>query len=314
MTPAKVPAHRPRLRSLLYVPANRPQWFGKALASGADAVILDLEDAVPEGDRAAARACVAELLAAAPGVPVFVRISPAFTQAARDDLSAIASPALAGVVLAKCGTEADIHWLDAQLDHLESRLGLAHGAVAITPLLETAAAMRSAFEICSASARIAYAGGLTARGGDIQRALGFRWSPEGQETLYVRSKILLDARAAAVAHPVSGVWTAIEDVQGLRAFAEHSRDLGYEGLAVVHPSHVAIVHEAFGARPGDLDHAEEVLRVMMRALDNDEATGRANGEMVDLAMATTAAQELTRARRATPLVRDYQKLRGTHAV
>jgi len=303
---------KPRLRTMLYVPANRAEWFDKAVASGADAIVLDMEDAVPSHDKEAARELVADFLRSMPPAPVFVRISPAGTRDAEDDLAALCSPELRGVLLAKCSGPADVHWAAERLAKAEQTLGLAPETFSVTPLFESARAMREAFSIASASGRVAYAGGLTARGGDVQRALGFRWTPQGMETLHLRSRILLDVRAADVPHPVSGVWTSVDDVEGLRHFAEQSRDLGYEGLAVIHPTHVDVVHDVFTPDEPELGHAEEVLGAVVEALCLDRATARVRGHMVDLAMATTAARDLQRAGRAPDLIRRYEELCHPH--
>jgi len=303
---------RPWLRSMLYVPANRPDWFPKAVASGADALVLDLEDAVPARDRPAAREAVAAFLSSVPSCRVFVRINPVVSPEAEADLEAVCSPYLAGVLLPKCSGPQEVRWADERLRRAEEAHGLAPQTFAVTPLFETATAMREAYAIASTSTRVAYTGGLTARGGDVQRALGSRWTREGAETLYVRSKILLDSRAAGVPHPVSGVWTSVADLAGLRAFAEQSRDLGYEGLAVIHPTHVEVVHDVFAPEDSELGHAEGVLRAMVEALGLDRATARVDGEMVDTAMAATAVRELLRAGRGTDVIRRYEELRERH--
>ena len=105
------------------------------------------------------------------------------------------------------------------------------GQLAIYPILETAQAIRLAYEIAVASPRVSHMGGALSRFGDIHQALGYRWTAEGEETLFLRSKVLVDAKAAGIRYPISGMWGgALDDLDGLRAFATTLRNLGYYGM------------------------------------------------------------------------------------
>jgi citrate lyase subunit beta/citryl-CoA lyase len=291
-------------RSQLYVPGHRQAWFAKALRSGADALILDLEDAVPADSKVQARRTSAEFVAARRGEPgpvLLVRVNAATTAEHLDDVLAMVEAGADGIVLPKvCGPD-DIVANDRLLGLAERRDGRPVGGTLIVPVLETAAGIRAAHAIGLASPRIAYLGGLTARGGDIEGAVGFRWSPGGDETLTLRAQVLLDARAAGVPHPVTGMWTDVEDVDGLAAFARQSRDLGYAGMTVIHPSHVPVVNAAFDPSPEELDRDRRLLEAMRRAEEDGTAAVRFEGHMVDIAMVRTAQERLARSRpQATP--------------
>ncbi|MBW8825101.1 MAG: CoA ester lyase, partial [Acidobacteria bacterium] len=230
MTPA-----RP-VRSRLYVPGNRAAWMDKALGYGADALILDLEDSVPPGEKAAARSSVVAVLAHhGADHTLFVRVGEPGSPDLAADLDAVVGPGLYGVVVPKVASAGDIGAVDRALGELERKRGLPAGSVWITPILETARGLRDANVIAESSRRLAYLGALSTRGGDVERALGYRWTPEGTETLMVRSQVLLAARAAGVPNPMTGLWTDIADLDGLAAFAMHSRGLGYEGMDIIHP-------------------------------------------------------------------------------
>ncbi|WP_181779297.1 HpcH/HpaI aldolase/citrate lyase family protein [Pseudonocardia pini] len=287
----------PPVRSLLFVPGNRTAWVPKAVAAGADAVILDLEDAVAAADRSAARAEVAELLAAGnPELPIVVRVNGLHDRGALDDLSAIVGPALTAVMVPKIESVADVHVVDRLLGWFEADAGLVVGTIGLVPVLETAAGIRQAYDLARASTRTVYMGGLGVKGGDVERSLGYRWTPEGTETLALRSQVLLDVRAAGVPNPVTGMWSEIKDLDGLRAFAAQSRGLGYEGMVAIHPSHVAIVNEAFTPSAAELD-ADAAL---VAAMEEGAAAGRGavvfDGNMIDEAMAATARRRLARYR------------------
>jgi citrate lyase subunit beta / citryl-CoA lyase len=293
---------RPPLRSLLFVPGNRTGWLPKARAAGADAAILDLEDAVPAADKLAARAQVADAVAQAATEPagqtgrmaLFVRVNPLDGWAGAEELRAVVRPGLAGIVLPKVRSAQDVRLADRLLGWCEQEQGLAPGQVALVPLLETARGLREAYDIARAAPRIAYLGALTAPGGDVERAVGYRWSPEGTETLALRSRVLLDARAAGVPRPVSGLWTRITDLPGLRSFAGQNRSLGYEGMMAIHPSHVPVINEVFSPGPDELARCAELIAAVEAAQREGTGAVAFRGEMVDEAMAATARLVLER--------------------
>ncbi|GAA2420641.1 CoA ester lyase [Streptomyces coeruleofuscus] len=292
---------RPPLRSLLFVPGHRTDWLPKARAAGADAVVLDLEDAVPAADKPLARARVAEALAEAAaepdgGMALFVRVNPLGDWTAAEELRAVVRPGLAGVVLPKVHTAGDVRLADRLIgwcEHEHER-GLPAGTTALVPLLESARALHDAHDIAAAAPRVAYAGALTAPGGDVERAVGYRWSAQGTETLALRSRVLLDVRAAGAPCPVTGLWTDIADLTGLRAFAEQNRALGYEGMMAIHPTHIPVINEVFSPTPEELDHYTRLVAAVESAQRAGIGALTFEGRMVDEAMAETARAVLAR--------------------
>lgn len=290
--PSELPA-RPPLRSLLFVPATMPRWIDSAIASGADAVIVDLEDAVPAAKKGTARVTAARIAAGwREPAALFVRINDLSRPGALADLRAVVQPALTAVVVPKISSVADIAVADRMLSWCEIERGMPAGSVALVPLLETASALRDAFAIASAAPRIAYLGALTVPGGDIELALGGRWTPGGAETLAVRSQVLLDARAAGIVNPVSGLWTDVTDLDGLRRFADQTRDIGYEGMMAIHPTHVPVINDVFGLTQAQADHYRRVIAAVEQASAAGLGTATVDGRMVDEAMAVTARQRL----------------------
>ncbi|MEU0647852.1 HpcH/HpaI aldolase/citrate lyase family protein [Streptomyces umbrinus] len=293
---------RPPLRSLLFVPGTRTDWLPKARAAGADAAILDLEDAVPTADKLAARAQVADALERAAAMPaeqagrmaLFVRVNPLDDWAGAEELRAVVQAGLTGIVLPKVRSVQDVQFADRLLVWCEQEQGLPPGRVALVPLLETARGLREAYDIARAAARIAYMGALSAPGGDVERAVGYRWSPEGTETVALRSRVLLDARAAGAPCPVSGLWTRVGDLPGLRAFAEQNRSLGYEGMMAIHPSHVPVINEVFSPSSAELARCAELIAAVESAQREGTGAVTFQGEMVDEAMARTARIVLER--------------------
>jgi len=285
------------LRSLLFVPGNRTAWLPKAEAAGADAVILDLEDAVPPERKRAALAEVTEALSRATGPRLLVRVNSldaASGWAGADELRALARPGLYGVVVPKVAGADDIRLADRLLAWSEREQGLPEGYFALVPLLESARALREAYGIGRAAARVAHLGALTAPGGDVERAVGYRWSAEGAETRELRARVLLDARAAAAPHPVSGLWADVGDLTGLRAFAEQNRALGYEGMMVIHPSHVPVVNAVFTPDAAELARHARLIAAVEEARRTGAGAVRFEGRMVDEAMAQTSRAVLAR--------------------
>ncbi|MCP2288815.1 HpcH/HpaI aldolase/citrate lyase family protein [Nocardia amikacinitolerans] len=279
-------------RSMLFVPGHKGAWADKGVASGADALILDLEDSVPAADKTEARETVAATIdrLTADGVrpDLWVRANPEVSGLLGADLEAVVRPGLAGLFLAKVFTAAEIVRLDAVLGHIEQREGMAIGTVRLIVSYETAVSMAHCEEIAAASPRVASLLGATGPNADVGRELGFEFTPAGLETLYLRSRIVLAARSNGLHHPLAGVWQDIKDLDGARRFCLDNRQLGYRGLVAIHPSHVAIANEVFSPSADTVDF----YRRMIAAFREAEAAGSAavdfEGQHIDLAHVKTA--------------------------
>ncbi|TSD94116.1 CoA ester lyase [Skermania sp. ID1734] len=279
-------------RSMLFVPGHKPSWADKALASGTDAVILDLEDSVPIADKAQGRKAVAETLDRLGSrdirADLWVRPNSSVSGLLGGDLEAVVRRGLAGLFLPKVFTAEEIVRIDAVVSHLEERKGLEPNTVGLIVSFETAVSMAHCEEIAAASPRVASLLGATGPNADVGRELGFEFTPAGLETLYLRSRIILAARAAGLHHPVAGVWQDIKDLDGCRRFAEDNRGLGYRGLVCIHPLHVAIANEVFTPAPEKV----AFYRRMIDAFREAEAAGSAavdfEGQHIDIAHVKTA--------------------------
>jgi len=282
------------LRSLLFVPGNKPHWVEKALHYGADALILDLEDSVPSPDKRAARTQVREALAHCHGRgPLLtVRINALETGLAGDDLAAVVCSGLTAIVAPKIETPQDVHTLDALLTQSERQAGLPVGQIEIFPTLETAKGLYHAYQIAVSSPRVPTLCGTAGKGGDTARSLGYIWSAGGSETLYIRSKVLLEARAAGVTYPLIASWFEIGNLAGLHADAQLNRQLGYSGQVVIHPSHVPVINEVFTPTAEDMGYYQGLIAAMETAERQGTAAVTYQGAMVDIAMVKTARQVL----------------------
>lgn len=287
-------------RSALFVPGNRAAWMEKAIGYGADCLILDLEDSVPDQEKVAARPLVRTAIVSlkARGQAVNVRINGFATGLTFDDLEGVLCPELDGVALPKVETVADMRELDALLTHLEKRMGIPPGTIE-TPLgCETAAAMRNTYEIATSCPRVKRVTLAAGPGGDAARAIGYLWSKEGTETLYLRSKTVLDCRAAGIQYPTVSSWWNIKDLEGLEKDARWNRQLGFRGQTVMHPSHVPIVNRVFTPSAEEIAYFEGLIQAMEDARKRGIAAVTYKGDMVDEAMVKTAREMLALARSA----------------
>jgi citrate lyase subunit beta/citryl-CoA lyase len=282
----------------MYVPGNKPDWMRKAPRYGADALILDLEDSVPEANKVEARGMVRQMLAelGTAGQTLFVRVNRLETGLTGEDLEAVTCPQLYGVILPKVQAPQDVVEVDILLKFFERKAGMALGSVCIDPALETARGIRNAYDIAMASERVAHMGGSGGKGGDTARSVGFQWTPEGLETLFIKSKVLVDARAAGVPYPLSGGWMDIQNLDGLRGLATQLKQFGYTGMHVIHPSHVPVVNEVFTPTREEIAHWQGLIKAMAQRRQEGSAAVTYAGDMVDVAHEETARAMLAMVR------------------
>lgn len=283
-------------RSLLFVPGHKPDWIDKAAKAQPDAIVLDLEDSVPEDLKAAARVTVAESIARAsaqyPNISFLVRVNGLATGNTGADLETCLVPGLAGLFLPKIETAIDLAKIDALVDHFERRNG-ASGIEYIVPV-ETVPAIWNAREIAHGSPRLGAMIGPTAEHADIAREVGFEWTPEGLETLYLRSRVLLAIREAGI-HALTGLWEKLDDLPGLEEFARGGRTLGYRGMVVIHPSHVEVVNSVFTPSDEEVEFYQGQVSAYEEAVASGNGALRYRGLHIDKAHYDKAVQWLTRA-------------------
>jgi citrate lyase subunit beta/citryl-CoA lyase len=278
------------IRSLLYVPANAERFVSRAHERGADAIILDLEDAVVPAEKAAARAALAEAVPAVgrAGAMVFVRANSG--DALHEDALAACRAGAAGLMVPKARSPEALVALEAGLAGLERELG--RPPMRFVPLLEDPGAVLDARSIASATPRVL---ALAAGGEDLATAMDAE--PTAEMLRLPKLLVHLAAKAAGVLS--FGMLRSIadyKDTAGIAASAREARSLGFDGASCVHPAVVPILNEAFAPSPAALDRA----RRMVSAFDAATAEGRGafafDGEMVDLPIVERARRLLARAR------------------
>jgi citrate lyase subunit beta/citryl-CoA lyase len=253
---------------MLFVPGDRPDRFAKAAASGADAVILDLEDAVTIERRGYAREAVAEYLQAPrAAVPIWVRINPVDSADALADLAAVVRARPDGVILPKARHGGDVSRLDHWLEILEAEHGLAAGAVTVMPMItETAGALLALASFTPCPARVS---AMTWGAEDLATelgAVGNRTATGDYEPAFelARSLCLITAAAAGV-RAIDTVDTEIRDLAAVEQRARLSRRAGYLGKLAIHPAQIPAIHAAFTPGAAELDWARRVLEAMAAA-------------------------------------------------
>jgi len=289
----------------LFAPGIKERVMTKALDSGADAVILDLEDSVPAASKAEARALVAKVIddvAAAAGatrpVPViFVRTNASATGLLADDLAAVVRPGLDAVILPKVESVEEIQSASTVLARHESATGMKTGAVEIILMIESALGVYRCFDLIKASPRVAGTCIGGARDGDLQTNLGCGWSIEGTELLYARSKVLLDTRAAGGnIHPLDGVFSDLNDEAGLIQDSRLSARLGYIGRTVIHPKQIAPVRQAYAVPKAEIAYYQKVVSEFEAVEKTGTAAITVEGKLVDYAMYERARRVLNLAK------------------
>jgi (S)-citramalyl-CoA lyase len=268
------------VRSALFVPGNRPERFGKALAAGADCVIVDFEDAVEENQKPQARHNLEAFLLQNQDVRIAVRINaPGHVEQAADIRFCSAHPAVAAIVLPKAETAAQIE-------------ALATAGKPVWPLIETARGLLALPEIaaCAGVERLTF-GAL-----DLAVDLGLREAGEGMQKVFdqVRYSLLVHSVGRALAPPLDTVFADIGNTEGLASAALNARDMGLGGLLCIHPTQVDTVHQIFQPSADEIEWARQVIE----AARSGEGAIRLEGRMIDAPVIKKAQRLLQGLRQA----------------
>jgi (S)-citramalyl-CoA lyase len=267
--------HEMQLRSALFVPGNRPERFAKALASGADAVIVDFEDAVEHSQKAQAREHLRTFLDANTAARVWVRVNRATHAQHVDDLDLCRHGGVVGVLLPKAESAEQV----AQ--------AVARTGKPLLPIIESALGVEALAQI----ARVPGVQRLTYGGLDLSLDLGLTAGTPAAERLLdqVRFALLQHTRLANLAAPLETVFPAISDPDGLARFARDGADMGFAGMLCIHPKQVGDVHQALAPSVQELEWARRVL-------DNDDGSGayQLDGQMIDAPVLARAQRLLAR--------------------
>ena len=283
------------LRSLLFVPGHDMRKIHKAQTLIADAIILDLEDAVPLEEKETARVFIRDSLNLfdKTTIQVFVRVNALTTGLTEQDLEVVTQEGLQGIMLPKSESKKDILELEQLIAHLEHKNNLEEGFLTIIPLLETARGILNANEIATASKRIiALAFGAV----DYGRDLGITISSEGTEILYPRAQIAITARAAEI-QAIDTPYIDILNEEGLVQDTEAAQRLGFKGKLLIHPNQIERVNQVFSPSEAEIEYARRVVQAFQEAKGFGAIS--LDGKMIDHANYQQAMELLAFSERIT---------------
>ncbi len=283
-------AMRPK-RSWLFAPGSNARMCDKALTSGADCVILDLEDAVALDAKPEARRQVRALLdrLGDGAAPVYVRVNGTKSGLLAEDVAAVVVPTLAGIVFPMAETRAQVEEVDALIGAAEARAGMAAGAVEVVCLIETAAGLFGAREVAAGAARVAHLG---FGAGDLCGDLGIPTTNEGPHMLQGKVWTVWASRAAGIQAPLDTVYFDLQNPAGFEADCEQAKALGFLGKTVIHPAQVEPANRIMAPSDGEIDLAWRIVEAFRAAEAAGTGAIRVDGKLIDYAMVKSAEKIL----------------------
>ncbi len=255
------------MRSFLFAPGNHPRRVEKALSLDADAVILDLEDAVAIAEKPATRAAIAAALGRPRTGLLYVRVNAVDTEFCYGDLCAVVQSGLDGL--------ATVNWLLAQLEREHS---LAASGIDLIPIIETARGLAGIEAILAAETR---AKRVAFGAGDFTLDVNMQWRRDEAELAYARAHIVTASRAAGIEAPLDTVWVDLQDADGLEASARSALASGYQGKMCIHPDQVGVVNRVFTPSDPEIAFAERVVAAFEKAEAEGVASIQLDGKFID---------------------------------
>ena len=269
-----------QFRSLLFVPGNKESMLRKAINFRPDAFVPDMEDSVPDSEKANARNTIGGFLPelAATGIPVIPRVNALDTGWTADDLAAVVGPHIYGISIGKIHVPDDVHQLSELLDGLENQAGLEAGRIKLFLWLESAKAIVHCYEICSASPRIE---GVAFGGEDFTHDMGIERLEDESEVAVARNLLCIAARAAQV-QALDTPYFRFRDEEGLRDNCAKAKQFGFKGKFAIHPAQIEVINESFSPSEAEIEYARRVVA----AFEDAERVGRGStsleGKVIDV--------------------------------
>lgn len=265
-------------RTYLFCPGNHPRKVEKVFNSGADVVILDLEDAVAIAEKPATRAVAVEALKLPRKCRGYVRVNAYDTEYCFGDISQIVGPWLDGIVLPKLESVDDLRSIDWMLSNLERERGLEVGAIDIMPIIETARGQDAARDIARAGTRIKR---LSFGAGDYTKDLGMEWSLGESELASMRAEMVVASRVGELEPPIDTVFIHIHEDDAFRASCDLVRDLGFQGKLCIHPGQISVANGAFTPTEEQVAFSRKVIDAFAEAEAAGSASIQIDGYFVD---------------------------------
>jgi citrate lyase subunit beta/citryl-CoA lyase len=279
------------LRSFLFAPGNHARRVEKALSLDADAVILDLEDAVATAEKTATR----DLIAAASTRPrrglFYVRVNAVDTEFCYGDLVGVVHQGIDGIILPKVESAAGLATADWLLAQLERDRRLTHGGIDLVPIIETARGLDRLREILGAGTRVRR---IAFGAGDFTLDVNMVWSRGEAELSHARAAIVTASRAARNEAPLDTVWVDLADADGLEASARTALGFGFQGKMCIHPDQIGVVNRVFTPSAAEIAFAERVAAAFAKAEAEGSAAFQLDGKFIDYPIVYRAQRILDR--------------------
>jgi len=273
------------LRTALFAPGNRPDRAEKAIGLDADAVIIDLEDAVPVAEKESGRALVRDVLDKHPGKRMYVRINALTTPYCKEDLEAVICNNLVGVMLPKVESPEDIFEIDRLLTDLEKKNGLEAGVLELISICESARGLEEIYPIVSAKPEHHRVSVVAFGAADYTLDLGISLTRQGKELEYPRTRIPVACRAAGIMPPLDTPWMVdLQDIDGLIADAKRAKGYGFQGKIVIHPNQIQPCHTVFTPTEEEIAYAKRVIEAFEEAEREGKAAIQLEGKFIDYAI------------------------------
>ena len=277
-------------RSMLFLPGNTPNIIQNGEILGADAVILDLEDAVAPAEKDSARILVRNAIRymGFGRCEVIVRINAIDTAFWKKDLETIIPVRPSLIMPPKTACAQDVLIVDQYIAQLEEKHGLEPGSIGLIPLIETALGVENAFAIASACPRVK---AIFLGGEDLTADLHCKRTKEGAEISYARCRMVCAARAAGV-EVYDTPFTDVNDDEGIYTDAQYAKALGFTGKSAISPRHVAAINEVFSPSQKDIDYAYEVMEAIRIGEQQGKGAVSLRGKMIDAPIVARARQTI----------------------
>lgn len=266
-------------RTFLFAPGNHPRKVEKVFDAGADAVILDLEDAVAISEKAASRATVVEALQKPRGCRGYVRVNALDTEFCFEDIEAVVAKGVDGIILPKVERAADLQMVDWMMTGLEARRGLAVGAIDLMPIIETGKGIADVRAI--ADAGIARMKRISFGAGDYTRDMGMEWTLGEAELAPYQAEVVLASRINDLEPPVDTVFIHIREDAAFAKSCERVKNMGFQGKLCIHPVQIGAANAAFSPTADEAAFARKVISEFKKAEAAGSASIQIDGYFVD---------------------------------
>ena len=277
-------------RTMMFMNAQKPGLIKDAYIYGCDSIMLDLEDAVAENQKDAARFSLYHALTTIDygNTEVIVRINGLDTPHWQEDIRVCVAGGADGIRIAKCESAQDVKTVEAAVEAAEKEFGVEVGRTLLMAALESPKGILNAYEICCASDRMF---GVAISGGDFRKCMQTTFQPDGVDMLVARGQMLMAARAAGI-QCFDTVFTNLDDNEGFEAEVRQNKAMGFDGKSLINPKQIRLVHEVFAPTQKEIIQAEKFVRAFNEAAAAGVGVFTVDGKMVDLAFIPGAQRTL----------------------